>query len=135
MIPVVMLVINTRALSSDFLTLFCLTMARPSLQHIPVIYLTSVTSRAVVLFLEMGTRSSLDLLIRIFNDTVLTHVALSLLINIYATSIIALKAWYAVHLDRVTGKHFTYCTDAMMRACIQETPQVTGGKRYRYPNP
>jgi hypothetical protein len=29
--------------------------------------------------------------------TIWTHLALSLLINIYATSIIALKAWYVCH--------------------------------------
>jgi len=102
MIPVVMLIINTGALSSDFLILFCLTMAHSSLQHIPVIYLTSVVVRAIMYIPEMTARVSYILLIRMLDGTVLTHLVLSLSINIYATSIIALKAW-CVHFDRVTG--------------------------------
>jgi len=136
MIPVVMLIINTGALSSDFLILFCLTMAHSSLQHIPVIYLTSVVVRAIMYIPEMTARVSYILLIRMLDGTVLTHLVLSLSINIYATSIIALKAW-CVHFDRVTGTHFTNCAliDDTMRAYIQEIPQVADGKWYRYPNP
>jgi len=136
MIPVVMLVINIGALSSDFLTWFCLTMARPSLQHIPVIYLMGVAVMAIVVIPETRTRFSPGLIIRMLEGTVMTHLGLSLLINIYATSIIALKAW-CVHFDRVTGKLPTYCAlvDDTMRAYIQEIPQVADRRRYRYPNP
>jgi hypothetical protein len=136
MIPVVMLVINTGALSSDFLTLVCLIMACPSIQHIPVIYLTAVAAVAVVFITETSARFPAAFLIRMVNGTILAHLALSLLINIYATSIIALKAW-CVHFDRVIGKHSTYCAlvDDMMLAYIQEIPQVADGKRCRHPNP
>jgi len=133
MIPVVMLVINTGALSSDFLTLFCLTIACP---YIPAIYLTAVAAVAIVLIPEASARFSAAFLVRMVNGTLLAHLALSLLINIYATSIIALKAW-CVHFDRVTGKLSTYCAlvDDTMRAYIQEIPQVADRKRCRYPNP
>jgi hypothetical protein len=135
MIPVVMLVINTGALSSDFLTLSCLTMARPSIQHIPVVYLTAIGAVAAV-FITQVTRLTPTFLIRMVNGTILAHLALSLLINIYATSLIAFKAW-CVHFDRVTGTHSTYCVlvDDTMCAYIQEIPQVAEGKRCRYPNP
>jgi len=102
MIPVIMLVINIGAPSSDFLTLLCLIMARPSLQHIPVIYLMGVAVMVIVLIPEARARFSTVFLTRMLNDTIFTHLALSLLINIYATSIITLKAW-CVHFDRVTG--------------------------------
>jgi hypothetical protein len=104
MIPVVMLVINTRTLSSVFLTIFCLTMTCPSLHHIPVTYLMAVAVTAIVhlKFLEMGLELFPVLLINILAATLLTHLTFSLLINIYATSLIALKAWF-VHLDSVTG--------------------------------
>jgi hypothetical protein len=106
-----------------------------SLQHIPVIYLMSVAVRFIVLILEMRTWPSHVFFI-IFNGTALTHLALSLLINIYATSVIAFKAW-CVHFDRVTGKYFTDCAliDNTMCAYIQEIRQLADGKRYRYPNP
>jgi hypothetical protein len=109
MIPVVMLVINIGALSSDFLTLFCLTtVACPSLRHIPVIYLMGVAVMAIVVIPETRTRFSAGLIIRMLEGTVMTHLGLSLLINIYATSIIARKAW-CVRFNRVTGKLPTYC--------------------------
>jgi hypothetical protein len=102
MIPVVMLIINTGTLPSVFLTLFCLAMTCPSLDHIPVTYLMAVAMTAIVHVLEKRS-IFLDILpVNILAGTLLTHLALSLLINISATSIIAIKAW-CVHLDRVTG--------------------------------
>ena len=136
MMPVAMLVISTGALYSVFLTLFCLTMAHPPLQHIPVIYLTTIAVRAIVVI--QGTRDLFSpvQLARVLYGTVYTQLALSVLINIYATSIIALKAW-CVHFDRVTRKHFTdfALIDDTLRAYIQEIPQVADGNWYRYPNP
>jgi hypothetical protein len=127
-----MLVINTGALSSVFLTLFCLTMSRPPLQHIPVMYLMGVAVAVIMIIQE--TRDQFSLVLNaVVAGTMYIHLALSLLINIYATSIIALKAW-CVH---VTKKHFiNYALiDDTMHAYIQEIPQVADGKRYRYPNP
>ena len=64
-----------------------------------------------------------------------TYPALSLLINIFATSIIALKAW-CVHVHGVFRIQFLGCAliDDMMRMYIQEIPQVADGKRDD-PNP
>ena len=121
MIPVAMLVINTRTLLFVFLTSFCLTIARPSLRHIPVIYLMMVAVTAVVRIPESGVNLPVRL-INILADTLLTHLALSLLINIYATSIITLKAW-CVSSNRVIGKHFTDC------ALIDDT--VHAYRKYR----
>jgi hypothetical protein len=105
MIPVVMLIINTGALSSVFLTFFCLTMAHSSHQHISVIYLTAVTVKVIMLIPEMTARVSYTILIRMLDGTVLTQLVLSLFINIYATSIIALTAW-CVHFGRGHWKTF-----------------------------
>jgi hypothetical protein len=112
-------------------------MSRPSIQHIPVIYLVAVPVTTIVHILETKLiEPGPLLLINILAGTLLTHLALSLLINTYATFIIGLKAW-CVHLDRVIGKYFTDCSliDNAMRAYIQEIPQVADRKRYRYPNP
>jgi hypothetical protein len=111
-------------------------MARPSVRHIPVVYLTAIGAVAAVFIIQASARLTPTFLIRMVNGTILAHLALSLLINIYATSLIALKAW-CVHFDRVTGTHSTYCAlvDNTMRAYIQEIPQVAEGKRCRYPNP
>jgi hypothetical protein len=95
-----------------------------------------VAVMVIVLIPEMRARFSAAFLARMLNDIILTHLALSLLINIYATSIITLKAW-CVHFDRVTGKLYTHCAlvDHTMRPYVQEIPQVADGKRCRYPNP
>jgi hypothetical protein len=95
-----------------------------------------VAAVAALFILQASYRFTPAFLIRTVNGTILAHLALSLLINIYATSLIALKAW-CVHIGRVTGKHSTYCVlvDDTMRAYIQEIPQVADGKRRRYPNP
>jgi len=97
MIPVVMLVINAGALSSVFLTLFCLTMSRPSLQHIPVVYLMAIAVEFVIIIIPDMSALFSPVLFPMLSGTILTHLALSLLINIYATSIIALKAWCVCH--------------------------------------
>ena len=104
MFPLVMLVIDAGALSSVFLTLFCLTMSRFSLQHIPVVYLMLVTVLVIMLIPEMSVRFS-PILTPMLGGTVSTHLALSLLINIYATSIIALKAWCVCHWKRLHRLH------------------------------
>ena len=104
MIPVVMLAVNISALSSLFLTLFCPAMTCPS-EHLLVIYLMTVTAKAVQFYskdLQMHYTLS-----RMLNITQFTHLAFSLLINISATFIIALKAWY-VRVDGV-GKTFINC--------------------------
>jgi hypothetical protein len=123
MIPVVMLGINTGALSSEFLTLFLPHYGSSLVQHIPVIYLTAVAVAVIVVIPEASVRFSSAFLVGMVNGTLLAHFALSLLINIYATSIIALKAW-CVHFDRVTSKLSTYraFVDDTTRAYIQETP-------------
>jgi hypothetical protein len=93
MIPVAMLVINAGALSSVFLTFFYLIMTRLSL----VVYLTLVIVEAIILISETSAARFSPVLIPMLGGTIWTHLALSLLINIYATSIIALKAWYVCH--------------------------------------
>ena len=102
MIPVVMLVISTGALSSVFLTWFCLTTTHPSLQHIPVIYLMTIVLRAIELF-SHGDTQRIYFLINLLTITQVAHLAFSLLINIYATSVIALKAW-CVHVNGIFEK-------------------------------
>jgi hypothetical protein len=70
------------------------------------------------------------------NITQVAHVALSSLINIFATSIITLKAW-CVRVYGVSRKHFVECAliDDTTCAYVQEIPQVHDGKQDRYPNP
>jgi hypothetical protein len=64
----------------------------------------------------------------------LTHLALSLLINISATSLIALKAWCVYGFF---GKHFVNRTliDGTTRLYMQEIPQAAVGKWDWCPNP
>jgi hypothetical protein len=61
---------------------------------------------------------------------------LSLFINIFATSIIARKAWY-VRVHGVFGKYIVDCILVGDTTCmyIKEIPQATHGKRDQYPNP
>jgi hypothetical protein len=129
MIPVVMLAINTGALSF-ILTFFCPTMTCPSFEHILVVYLMTVVVRAIML------TSKDTQLFQINNITQMAYLSLSLLINIYATSIIALKAW-CVRVDDVFGKHLVdrALIDDTTCAYIQEIPQVADGKRDGSPNP
>ena len=133
MIPVVMLVVNIGAFSSVFLDLVS-THYGSSLP--PVVYLMGVAVMAIVVIPETRTRFSPVLIVRLLEGTVMTHLALSLLINIYATSIIALKAW-CVQLNCVAGRLSTWyaLVDETMCTYIQEIPQVADRKRYRYPNP
>jgi hypothetical protein len=65
------------------------------------------------------------------------HLTLSVVINIFATSIITHKAW-CVHVYGVFRKYFVECAfigDDAMCTYIQEIPQVDDGERYRYPIP
>jgi hypothetical protein len=55
MIPIVMLGINTGALS-PFLTLFCLTVTCLNLKHVPVIYLIMVAARAIQLIPQVARK-------------------------------------------------------------------------------
>jgi hypothetical protein len=106
MIPVVMLAINTGALSSLFLTLFELGMTCPSIEYILVVYLITIAGRVIqFIFLDLQMFS---IITHITSITQVVHLALSLLINIFATSIIALKAWY-VRVHGVFGKYFVDC--------------------------
>jgi hypothetical protein len=102
MIPIVMLGINIGVLSSHFLIVFCLTVPCTS-EHIPVVYLTTVALRATLLTLEEGAHDMRRDLNHVVIGTQLTHQSLSLFINIFATSLIALKAW-CVCVDSVFGK-------------------------------
>jgi len=93
MIPVIMLAINTGAFSSSpFLTL----PYPSSFESFPVIYLFTVAAIAwLVIAFEAGRPGKNASLINdIINNTMLANVVLSLLVNIFATSIIAVKAWY-----------------------------------------
>jgi hypothetical protein len=100
MTPVVMLAINTGAFPS---ALCCLTMTCPSFEYTPVIYLMTVAVRAASLITKDGVPTQ-TLLSHMVKGTQLAYQTLSLLINIYATSIIALKAW-CVCVDSVFGTH------------------------------
>jgi len=103
MVPVVMLGINAGAFSS-LLTLLRLTMTCPSFEHFPVIYLMAVAVRAALLMPEDNVRMHNALLTRMVDVTQVAHQAFSLLTNMLATSIIALKAW-CVYLASVLAKH------------------------------
>ena len=92
--------------------------------------------RNIELFHHWHNTQSLIHLLWLLNITQVAHLAFSLSINIYATSVIALKAW-CVHVDGVFEKHFVdfALIDHMTRAYIQEIQQVADGKRDRCPNP
>ena len=89
MFPVIMLAINTGALSSSpFLAL----PYPSSFESFPVIYLfTVVTGVWFVIVLGAGGKGAS--LFIILNLATCASLALSFLINIFATSIIAIKAW------------------------------------------
>jgi hypothetical protein len=93
MIPVVMLAINTGVLSSVFMTSYCLTVTCPSFQYILVAYLMIVTGWIIQVNLNLTDPryNSFGSIVAIIQ---MAHMALSLSVNIFATSIIALKAWY-----------------------------------------
>jgi hypothetical protein len=93
MVPVVMLVIDTCALSSIFWILLCLTVACSSFEHILVVYLLTVALIAKLLMIEDAHRIHRIVLKDIIAIGVMAHLTLSLSTNIFATSIIALKAW------------------------------------------
>jgi hypothetical protein len=110
-------------------------MTCPSFEHNLVIYLITVTARAIQL-LEDRDLHVLSITTNIINITHPAHLTLSVLINIFATFIITLKAW-CVRVYGVFGKYFVECAfiDDATCAYIQEIPQVADRKRERYPNP
>jgi hypothetical protein len=126
MIPVVMLAINTGALSSLFLTLLCLTVIHPFIEHFPVIFLMTVALRAAIAMSLEGPLMHRNLLSKIVDGTQLTYLMLSLLINISATLIIALEVW-CVRVLGIFGKQFVDCDwiEYTIYLYIQEIPQIT----------
>jgi hypothetical protein len=135
MIPVVMLAINTGMPSSALMTLHFLTVTCPSFGHILVAYLITVTARVFE-----GISKDADSMYLILENIIyvpqVAHMMLSLLDNIFATSIIAHKAW-CVHVYGILDKHFVDCASIGDTTCayIQEIPQVTDEKRDRYSKP
>ena len=99
------------------------------MEYILVIYLTTIVLRAIE-FKLINTNISLQNFNRFTNAigaTQVAHLTFSLLINIYATSIIALKAWCVI-VGGVFKEHivdFALVGD-VTRAYIQEIPQVAG---------
>jgi hypothetical protein len=67
-------------------------MTRPSFKHISVIYLMIIVLRTIEL-VAVGEGNTPNTLFSIMDVFQVAHLAFSLLINISATSIIALKAW------------------------------------------
>ena len=117
-IPVVMLGINTGAISSHFIfpAVTC------PFAYILAIYLTTVVLRAIELISDSSLQM-LNRLIHMINATQVTQLTFSLLINIYATSVIALKAWCVIF----GGVFKEYVVDFalmddMTHAYIQEIP-------------
>jgi hypothetical protein len=104
MIPVVMLAINTGMFFPLFITLFCFTVTCPSFEHILVIYLIIVVAGAIDIFFSRGAVQVYITLNIILSFSQVAQVVLSLLINIFATSITALKAW-CVRVRGVFAKH------------------------------
>jgi hypothetical protein len=104
MIPVVMLAINTGMFPPLFITLFCLTVTCPSFEYILVIYLIIVVGGAIDIFFSRGAVQVYITLNIILSLSQVAQVVLSLLINIFATSITALKAW-CVRVRGVFAKH------------------------------
>ena len=91
MFPVIMLAINTGALS--LFLLICFTLS--SFESIPVIYLLTVAmSIELNIFYEAGRVDTSTPFENILIAMLYANQALSLLINIFATSIITVKAWY-----------------------------------------
>jgi hypothetical protein len=102
--------------------------------------LITVVARAIQLLLiskrEVRDHHILSITANIINITHPAHLTLSMLINIFATFIITLKAW-CVRVYAVFGKYFVVCAliDDATSAYIQEIPQVADRRRDRYPNP
>jgi hypothetical protein len=99
-----------------FFDLFKLTMTCPSLGHDLVIYLMTITERAVQIFFIFKLEAVRNILIvsNMITITQTAHLTLSLLINIFATSIIALKAW-CVHSTVFSENISLTCALMMMR--------------------
>ena len=112
-----MLAINIGTLSPLFLTFIYLMMARCSYVPILVIYLMLITMRVTILIVWEGQVDRFlnlpPILLNIFNGTLLANQALSLSINIYATSMITVKAW-CVRIDLVYRVLRKYKTDSAL---------------------
>jgi hypothetical protein len=137
MIPVVMLAINTGVFFPLFIMLFCFTVTCPSFVYILVIYLIIVVGGAINIFFSRGTIQMYITLDIILTFSQVAQVVLSLLINIFAMSITALKAWCV----RIHGVFPNHCVDVdctlinnITCTYIQEILQVAEGKWDRYPN-
>ena len=77
-----------------------------SLEHFLVVYLITVALRVAIVISPDGPHHIL--FVTMIDGTQLTHMTLSLLINISATSIIALKAW-CVRIYGAFEKHIVDC--------------------------
>jgi hypothetical protein len=62
-------------------------------EYFPVVYFVTIAVRAALLTSLAGVRMHYSLLFHMIDGTQLVHLTISLLTNIIATSIIALKAW------------------------------------------
>jgi hypothetical protein len=114
-----MLVINTDALSSLFLTLFCLTMTCPPFEHNTVIYLIMVAGSVAVDSLKKEGRRDDPSLGIILAVAQVAHQALFLLVNIFYNVIIALKVW-RVRVHGVFG-------NILLTALIDNMTRVNAG--------
>ena len=122
MFPVVMLVINIRALRSLLFICF----ASPVLLSIlPVIYMLTVAVRASLLIAPGGVHIHRDFT-RTIDIAQVTNMVLSLLTNIFATSIIALKAW-CVRID-VLGTFLLTAPLSTTRSFIKAISRVADDK-------
>jgi hypothetical protein len=77
-------------------------MTCPSFEYLLVFYLYAAVSTVLLVTLNVRSAVLLDNTVNIIQVAQMT---LSLIINIYATSIIALKAW-CVSIHGIFGKHF-----------------------------
>jgi len=102
MFPVIILGINTRAPSSlPVLDLLCLT--SPSFESFPVIGLLTVVMNIDRIFASETGRTDTHYN-NILGFAQVAYLALSLLTNIFATSLIAVKAWYVPTVSRLDGR-------------------------------
>jgi hypothetical protein len=89
-----------------------------SSEHNVVIYLVTVTSRIIQIFLIPKREDpQLSLVNHILEITQVATLTFSLLINIFATSIIALKTW-CVGVYGVIGKYFAQCALIDDATCV-----------------
>ena len=82
----------------------------PPFEHILVIYLITATAGIIQFITYNLTGQERVRFYFLIGRSKAAFLTFSLLINISATSVIALKAWCA-HFDRVLRKHFVDCLD------------------------